>query len=60
LEKIHDEQLKDFASQLHGLWKVLGRKVKDRVREYADRYSIYYVPHGTIVPGGRFREFYYW
>lgn len=60
LEKIHDGQLQEFAQQLHQLWKVLGRKVKDRVREYSNRYSLYYIPHGTIVPGGRFREFYYW
>lgn len=25
-----------------------------------DRTSLIYVPHRFIVPGGRFREYYYW
>ncbi|CAG0919324.1 unnamed protein product, partial [Notodromas monacha] len=53
LDEINDEDMKEFASQLHKLWKQLGRKVKNRVRDNADKYSIFYVPHGTIVPGGR-------
>ena len=26
----------------------------------SDRYSLIYVPNEFVVPGGRFREFYYW
>ncbi|VDD96909.1 unnamed protein product, partial [Enterobius vermicularis] len=34
--------------------------VKDDVRQRQDLYSLLYVPHPFIIPGGRFREFYYW
>ncbi|CAG0917111.1 unnamed protein product [Notodromas monacha] len=60
LDDIKNQEMREFAAELHNLWKQLGRKVKDTVRDNADRYSILYVPHGTMVPGGRFREFYYW
>lgn len=60
LEKIVDPELKDWASQLNALWKFLGRKMNDDVRLHPEHYSIIYVPHPVIVPGGRFREFYYW
>uniref|UniRef100_A0A914DU04 Trehalase n=1 Tax=Acrobeloides nanus TaxID=290746 RepID=A0A914DU04_9BILA len=38
----------------------LRRRVKDDVREHQQKYSLLYVPHPFIIPGGRFREFYYW
>ncbi|XP_075219762.1 trehalase-like isoform X2 [Lycorma delicatula] len=60
LEKIVDPDLKEWGSKLNLLWKFLGRKMKDEVRTNADHYSIIYVPNPVIVPGGRFREFYYW
>uniref|UniRef100_A0A1I7WUF5 Trehalase n=1 Tax=Heterorhabditis bacteriophora TaxID=37862 RepID=A0A1I7WUF5_HETBA len=34
--------------------------VRDDVRKHQDMYSLLYVPHPFIIPGGRFREFYYW
>ncbi|XP_008474907.1 trehalase isoform X4 [Diaphorina citri] len=60
LSKIKDKNFQEWASQLNALWKFLGRKMKDDVRLHQDQYSIIYVPHPVIVPGGRFREFYYW
>lgn len=35
-------------------------QVKDDVRQHQEHYSLLYVPHPFIIPGGRFREFYYW
>lgn len=32
----------------------------DDVRDNPELYSMIYVPHPFIIPGGRFREFYYW
>jgi len=32
----------------------------DDVRDHPELYSMIYVPNPFIVPGGRFREFYYW
>ncbi|XP_046683204.1 trehalase isoform X2 [Homalodisca vitripennis] len=60
LENIADPDLRQWGSKLNLLWNSLGRKMKEDVRINHDRYSIIYVPHPVIVPGGRFREFYYW
>ncbi|KAF7992096.1 hypothetical protein HCN44_001421 [Aphidius gifuensis] len=60
LSKIRDRELRKFASDLNDIWKMLGRKMKDDVRDNEHLYSIIYVPNPVIVPGGRFREFYYW
>ncbi|KAK0074505.1 hypothetical protein PV325_008247 [Microctonus aethiopoides] len=60
LRKIHDVELRKFASDLNDIWKLLGRKMKEDVRINEHLYSIIYVPNPVIVPGGRFREFYYW
>ncbi|XP_012280262.1 trehalase isoform X2 [Orussus abietinus] len=60
LENIMDRHLRKFAYDLNHIWKLLGRKMKDDVRVNHDHYSIIYVPNPVIVPGGRFREFYYW
>ncbi|PSN49112.1 Trehalase [Blattella germanica] len=60
LRSIIDPNFRKWAKDLHDLWKFLGRKMKDDVKENQDLYSIIYVPHPVIVPGGRFREFYYW
>ncbi|XP_031774563.1 trehalase [Apis florea] len=60
LSRILDDDLRNFASDLNSIWKMLGRKMKDDVRVNEELYSIIYVPNPVIVPGGRFREFYYW
>lgn len=60
LNKVQDHELRKFASDLNDIWKLLGRKMKDDVRINEQLYSIIYVPNPVIVPGGRFREFYYW
>lgn len=60
LEKIDDRGLKKWAEELHDLWKHLGRKMKEDVYKNSHLYSIIPVPHPVVVPGGRFREFYYW
>ncbi|KAK7862984.1 hypothetical protein R5R35_014540 [Gryllus longicercus] len=60
LRRIADPKLRGWASELNGIWKNLSRRVSDEVRDHKDRYSLIYVPHHFIVPGGRFRELYYW
>ncbi|KAK7862704.1 hypothetical protein R5R35_000939 [Gryllus longicercus] len=60
LGRIADPQLRDWASQLNVIWKSLSRKVNDTIKDNSDRYSIIYVPNHFVVPGGRFRELYYW
>ncbi|CAG0896196.1 unnamed protein product [Darwinula stevensoni] len=60
LEKIANPALRGWAEQLHALWKALGRKMSGDVEAHPDKHSLVFVPHPTVVPGGRFREFYYW
>ncbi|PNF19664.1 Trehalase [Cryptotermes secundus] len=60
LKNIVDSDFREWGEKLNDLWKVLGRKMKASVKENPELYSIIYVPHPVIVPGGRFREFYYW
>ncbi|XP_048471432.1 trehalase isoform X2 [Rhincodon typus] len=60
LQKIPDQKLRLWATELHALWKVLGRKITQNVQSHPELYSQIYVPKPLIVPGGRFREYYYW
>ncbi|XP_015742880.1 trehalase isoform X2 [Python bivittatus] len=60
LKRISDEKLRSWAQTLNAKWKQLGRRVNPDVQVTPWRYSVIYVPHPLIVPGGRFREYYYW
>ncbi|KAI6192146.1 Trehalase [Aphelenchoides bicaudatus] len=57
---IKDDKLREFALSVNGIWKRLCRRFKKEVAENPDRFSLIYVPGKFIVPGGRFREYYYW
>lgn len=60
VDDIKDVEFKEWVLKLNDKWKILGRKLKDEVEHKKDRYSIIWVPNAVIVPGGRFREYYYW
>ncbi|PSN49799.1 Trehalase [Blattella germanica] len=60
LSNIKDPFYQKWAQDLNHFWKQLGRKLRDDIQEHQELYSIIYVPNPVIVPGGRFREFYYW
>ncbi|KAK4872290.1 hypothetical protein RN001_016414 [Aquatica leii] len=60
LGNIQDPALKQWGSDLNKIWKLLGRKMKPEVKNNQQFYSILWIPNPVIVPGGRFREFYYW
>ncbi len=47
---------KDIRQHINNLWQVLKRSA-DTVNDYS---SLLPLPHSYIVPGGRFREIYYW
>jgi alpha,alpha-trehalase len=49
-----------WANSLNSLWKDLGRQVISDVSVNPQRYSIIKQKHPFIIPGGRFRENYYW
>ncbi|CAF4954130.1 unnamed protein product [Pieris macdunnoughi] len=60
LKQITDPKLREFAKNVIGFWDKLGRKVNPDVNTHSSQYSFLYVPNGFIVPGGRFKELYYW
>ncbi|ERL91838.1 hypothetical protein D910_09163 [Dendroctonus ponderosae] len=60
LEKISDPNIRNFAKSLVSFWPQLGRKIRSSVNNNPTRHSLIPVPEGFIVPGGRFREIYYW
>ncbi|XP_012990982.2 trehalase isoform X2 [Esox lucius] len=60
LDGIADADLRSWAEKLHHLWKSLGRKISEDVSAHPEQYSLIFTPHPVIVPGGRFRELYYW
>ena len=49
-----------MAKSLHNRWKDLGRNIHLNVRNNPDQYSLIYLSNPFVVPGGRFRECYYW
>ncbi|KAK3929304.1 Trehalase, partial [Frankliniella fusca] len=60
LARIENEKYRQWALSLNKLWRELGRKMKTDVRDNPSHYSLIYVPHGFVIPGGRFKELYYW
>ena len=60
LTRISDEKYREWAQELNGLWLTLGRQVDESVAENPERHSFLPRKHPFIVPGGRFRETYYW
>ncbi len=59
-DNIKDSKTAAWALKINELWKLLGRKVSDEVQAKQNQHSLLWVPHLAVVPGGRFRELYYW
>ena len=57
---IKDDDLRAFALDVNDAWKVLVRKYNNRNQYCEGCLSSLPLPHSFVVPGGRFREFYYW
>lgn len=60
LDRINVRKYRQFVRSLLPIWIVLGRRIKKHILEENSRYSIIPVPNGFVIPGGRFKEFYYW
>ncbi|CAJ0919672.1 18277_t:CDS:10 [Entrophospora sp. SA101] len=60
LKNIHDPYLKPFGEIVHKLWKTLVRKVD--LSFMCDGCVSSFIPlkNPFVIPGGRFREIYYW
>ena len=52
--------LRNWTQSIHNLWPILGRKIAPVVAEKPQRHTLLPTKHPLIVPGGRFRESYYW
>ncbi|VDO23612.1 unnamed protein product [Haemonchus placei] len=57
---IRDPNYRSFAFALHRRWPTLHRTISENVKVRPERYSIISVPNPFVIPGGRFREIYYW
>lgn len=51
---------REWARELNLFWKELGRKVTQSVLDNPQRHSFVPRTDPMVVPGGRFRESYYW
>jgi alpha,alpha-trehalase len=60
IDQITDPIYRVWASDLNQLWLVLGRQVNESVVQNPQRHSFLPRKSPMIVPGGRFRESYYW
>ena len=59
INEFRDHNLKDWVDYLHNKWKLLLR-VFNYTECGPECHSSLWVPNPFIVPGGRFREYYYW
>jgi len=60
IQHIKSEEYREFATQVNGMWKALGKQLVPDVHVNPQRYSIIPQRFPFIVPGERFHEFYYW
>ncbi|XP_032669462.1 trehalase-like isoform X2 [Odontomachus brunneus] len=60
LRLIQDPKFREWAKDLNKIWRMLARKIKSDVIVNPQRHSLIYVNNTFIIPGGRFKEFYYW
>ncbi|XP_060523039.1 trehalase-like [Cylas formicarius] len=60
VREIDDKQIRMFLTQIVGIWPQLTRKISHHVFEHPETFSLIPVRNAFIIPGGRFREFYYW
>lgn len=58
LDRIEDENYREWASALNSIWKDLARKISTDVRDNPKRNSLIYVNNTFIIPGGRFKGIY--
>ena len=57
---VFDIDYRSWLNDLNSKWKDLIRKTPDTIKNNPRLYSSIYLPHSFVVPGGRFREMYYW
>jgi alpha,alpha-trehalase len=58
--QLREERIREFARTVHSKWKSLVRRVDFRKICAGCASSVINLPEPFFVPGGRFRELYYW
>ncbi|KAI0225188.1 hypothetical protein L0F63_003687 [Massospora cicadina] len=60
INDLKDESLKAFGKSIHDLWKTLVRRYNGLKECKECESSFLELKYDFVIPGGRFREFYYW
>uniref|UniRef100_A0A0K8SQP5 Trehalase n=2 Tax=Lygus hesperus TaxID=30085 RepID=A0A0K8SQP5_LYGHE len=60
LDRIADQNYRGWAKKLNHIWRELSRKMSSTVLKDKTMTSLIYLPNGFVIPGGRFKEMYYW
>jgi len=60
IETLQDDGLKKLAIEMNSIWKNLTRRISKSESEINAKSSLIYLEKPFVVPGGRFREVYYW
>ena len=60
LPRVTDPSTRKWALHLHATWLQLARQVAPVVATSPALHTLVWVPHPVVIPGGRFREVYYW
>eukprot|EP00754_Rhynchopus_humris_P046314 Rhum_TRINITY_DN5836_c0_g1::Rhum_TRINITY_DN5836_c0_g1_i1::g.18576::m.18576/K01194/TREH, treA, treF; alpha,alpha-trehalase len=60
LQRVRDPSLRQFAEALNGVWLKLSKKYVFKKKDPTCYSSVEALAYPFVVPGGRFREFYYW
>ncbi|XP_057670546.1 trehalase-like [Diorhabda carinulata] len=60
IKEIQDPVIRVFAQNIINIWPTLTRKVSYHVFDHPETHSLIPVEHPFIIPGGRFKEYYYW
>lgn len=59
-DSLKDPRLREYAYQIHSKWKSLLRQVDKSLLCDGCESTLLDLPYPFLVPGGRFREYYYW
>ena len=58
--QLQNSTLRQWALDLHALWADFARKPSNETMLHPSRGTLLPLPNTMVVPGGRFREVYYW
>ncbi|KAE9451083.1 hypothetical protein C3L33_16996, partial [Rhododendron williamsianum] len=60
LPAVENPEVREWALEVHFLWKSLCRRVAGGVLESPEKHTLIALPQPVLIPGSRFREVYYW